>query len=60
MIPAEWPAPMSAEKNVDYKKAYQIVRQQLRIAKRALEYLAVHQDSVTAKEALEEMNNDGA
>ena len=55
MIPAEWPAPMSAEKNVDYKKAYQIVRQQLRIAKRALEYLAVHQDSATAKEALEEL-----
>ena len=47
-----------AEKNISYKKAYQIVRQQLRIAKQALKYLAVHQDSATAKEVLEEMNNE--
>ena len=53
MIPAEWPAP-----DIDYKKAYQIVRQQLIIAKLALKYLGVHQDSTTAKEALEEMRNE--
>ena len=47
----------AVEKKFEYKKAYQIVFRNLRIARRALEYLAVHQDSAIATEALEEMKN---
>jgi len=56
--PADLADSIEAEKSRNYKKAYQIVSRNLRIARRALEYLAVHQDSATAMEALEEMNNE--
>lgn len=48
---------IEAEKNFDYKAAYLVVLRNLTIARRALKYLAVHQDSATATEALEEMKS---